>query len=211
MALCRVFGDPKITAITFMINFPFASALCLLLVLSVQAQTNVVVDPSAGMTNYTSLGEWNADGTFEGWATSQVSATVASGLLSGTATGTDAQLLLANFSSGPDLDLGFNDFIELRLQVPANYTNYIQIFYGTTSYTVANAAGAFVTAATTGFSANRVITIPAAGIPKDGAFHVYRMDVGLEPSWRATLRDIRIDPLEGAGTSGMAFAIDYIR
>ncbi len=147
----------------------------------------------------------------DGWTTSQVSATVAGGFLSGTATGTNSQLLLANFAGGPDLDLGFNDFIEISLQVPANYTNFIQISYGTTTYTVANAAGAFVTAATTGFSTNRVITIPAASIPKDGAFHTYRIDVGLEPSWRATLRDLRIDPLEGTDTIGMAFAIDYIR
>jgi hypothetical protein len=80
------------------------------------------------------------------------------------------------------------------MQVPASYADDIQIYYGTT--------------ATTGFSGDADHHDPNATIPKDGAFHTYRIDVGPEPWWRATLRDLRIDP---GNVSGVAFAIDYLR
>ena len=155
----------------------------------------ITVDPTGAAVVGTWSVEWNTAGDFESWTTTQVSgATVAGGVLSGTTSGTDPQIVRANFAGGPDLDLGFNDYIETRIQVPASYAGDIQIFYGTTG--------------TTGFSAARAITIPNATIPKDGAFHVYRIDVGPEPWWRATLRDLRIDP---GAVSGVAFAIDYLR
>jgi hypothetical protein len=170
----------------------------------------LVVDPTNTFTGSWTE-EWNADGNLDGWSAVNATVSVSGGILSGTATTTDSRVQLSGFSSGPDLDLGYNDFLEVRMQVPANYTGGIQIFYGTTTYTVNTASGGTTTAATTGFSSTRVITIPTTSIPKDGAFHVYRLDLGLEPAWRATLRDLRIDPADGAGTSGMAFAIDYVR
>lgn len=181
--------------------------------LSSVSTASIVVDPGTALTTGTAnfATEWNTAGNLEGWT--GVNATVmASGtMLSGTATSTDSRVQLSNFSSGPDLDLGWNDFLEVRIQVPASYNGPIQIFYGTTSYTVNTSSGGTTTASTTGFSSNRVVTIPTASIPKDGAFHAYRIDMGLVPQWRATLRDLRIDPVDGTGTSGMAFAIDYIR
>lgn len=161
--------------------------------------------------------EWNLPGNLDGWSTSQTSGSVqASGtdtVFMGVASGTDAQVSGTNFANGPDLDLGFNDFIELRIKVPDNYSGDIQIYYGTTPYVVSTWGNAITTgtAQTTGFSSSRVITIPASSIKHDGAFHIYRIDAGLEPAWRSTLRDLRIDPLVGPGTSGMSFAIDYIR
>ena len=170
----------------------------------------ITVDPATPMTGAWGV-EWNTSGNAEGWVGTNATVAVANGSLSGTATTTDSRVSISNFASGPDLDLGFNDFIELRVQVPAAYTGNIQIFYGTTSYAVGTAGGGATNATTTGFSASRVITIPSSSIPKDGAFHTYRIDAGLEPAWRATLRDLRIDAVDGAGTSGMAFAIDYVR
>jgi autotransporter-associated beta strand protein len=153
----------------------------------------VTVDPATPLTGTFAV-EWNSAGNFESWTTTQVAgASVAGGLLSGTTNGTDPQVRRQNFT-GPDLDLGFNDFLELRMQVPAGYADDIQIYYGTT--------------ATTGFSADRILSIPNATIPKDGAFHTYRIDVGPEPWWRASLRDLRVDP---GNASGVAFAIDYLR
>ena len=155
----------------------------------------IQVDPSGTPFTGTFAVEWETAANFENWTTSQTTAaTVSAGQLTGTSSGTDPQITLANFASGPDLDLGFNDYLETRIQVPASYLGDIQIYYGTTG--------------TTGFSASRVITIPSAIIPKDGAFHTYRIDVGPEPWWRGTLRDLRIDPVT---TSGQAFAIDYLR
>ena len=189
----------------------FAAAL---LMPAVARALQITVDPPDTLT-VTWSEEWNTPGNLDSWTTSQTSGAVQTSgtdvVFAGTASGTDAQIIRSNFSSGPDLDLGYNDFIELRVKVPAAYTGAIQIYYGTTSYTIYNSSGGTTTAATTGFSASRVISIPASSIPADGAFHVYRIDAGLEPAWRATLRDLRIDPVGGAGTSGMTFAVDYIR
>jgi hypothetical protein len=160
-----------------------------------QSSGNVVVsvDPAGTFTGSWAV-EWNTNDNFEGWSPVNATAVVTNGVLEGTATTTDPRLQLAGFAGGPDLNLGFNDFLELRIQVPASYTN----FYGTTL--------------TTGFNTStRVITIPAALIPNDGAFHTYRLDLGLEVYWRATLRDLRIDAVDGADATGMTFAIDYLR
>ncbi|MCU0796083.1 MAG: DUF6055 domain-containing protein [Akkermansiaceae bacterium] len=153
----------------------------------------IVVDPTTPLTGTFAV-EWNNSGDLESWTTSQInSVTVGGGLLSGTTSNTSPQIIRTNFP-GPDLDLGFNDHLELRIQVPASHTGDIRISYGTT--------------ATTGFSNARVLVIPDALIPTDGAFHTYRIDVGPEPWWRANLRDLRIEP---SSTSGQAFAIDYLR
>ncbi len=153
----------------------------------------IVVDPLTPLTGTYAV-EWNTAGNLESWTTSQVTgAAVAGGTFSGTTSGTSPRVIRSNFA-GPDLDLGFNDYVELRIQVPASHTGDIRISYGTT--------------ATTGFSAARVLVIPDAMVPTDGAFHTYRIDVGPEPWWRANLRDLRIEP---SATSGQAFAIDYLR
>ena len=153
----------------------------------------VAVDPATPLTGTFAV-EWNTNGNLESWTTSQItSATVGGGFLTGTTSGTAPQIIRSNFS-GPDLDLGFNDYLELRIQVPSTHTGDIRISYGTT--------------ATTGFSTARVLVIPDAFVPTDGAFHTYRIDVGSEPWWRANLRDLRIEP---SATSGQAFAIDYLR
>lgn len=156
----------------------------------------VDVDPATTFTG-TWAAEWTTDGALESWAGVNAGVTVSGGILSGATTTTDGRVERTVIASGPDLDLGFNDFLELRLQVPANYAGVIQIFYGTTL--------------TTGFAATRQIDIPASLIPKDGSFHTYRLNLGLEVYWRGTLRDLRIDPVDGAGTSGMSFALDYVR
>ena len=167
---------------------------CISLIFKLSASAlPIVVNPTTPLTGTFAV-EWSTNANFESWVASGVaSSTVTGGALSGTTNSTDAQVRLANFT-GPDLDLGFNDFLEVRMQVPANYADEVQIYYGTTS--------------TTGFSANRLITIPNATIPKNGTFNTYRIDVGPEPWWRASLRDLRIDP---GNASGVAFAIDYIR
>jgi autotransporter-associated beta strand protein len=153
----------------------------------------VEVNPATPLTGTFAV-EWNTDGNTENWTTSQVSSvTVGNGRFSGTTNGITPRVIRSNFA-GPDLDLGFNDYLELRIQVPTSHTGDIRISYGTT--------------ATTGFSAARVLIIPDALIPTDGNFHTYRIDVGPEPWWRANLRDLRIEP---SATTGQAFAIDYLR
>lgn len=80
----------------------------------------ITVDPANAMTG-TFATEWNTDSNLENWTLSQATGTVSGGGLQGTATGTDSRVSLSNFASGPDLDLGWNDFLELRILVPASY------------------------------------------------------------------------------------------
>ncbi|MCU0750452.1 MAG: DUF6055 domain-containing protein, partial [Akkermansiaceae bacterium] len=171
----------------------FALVACILLPLTASALP-IQVNPATPLTGTYAV-EWNGS-TLENWtATGMTTPTVSGGILSSTTSSADPQITRTiPTASRPDLDLGFNDFLELRMRVPASYVDDIQIYYGTT--------------ATTGFSAGRLISIPNATIPKDGAFHTYRIDVGPEPWWRASLRDLRIDP---GNISGVPFAIDYIR
>ncbi|TAE74977.1 MAG: hypothetical protein EAZ65_02680 [Verrucomicrobia bacterium] len=173
----------------------FSKALALLLLAACPAASAlpIEVDPTTPLTGTYAV-EWNTDGNTESWTTNQVTgATASGGFFSGTTNGTTPRIIRSNFP-GPDLDLGFNDYLELRIQVPASHTGDIKISYGTT--------------ATTGFNAARILSIPDALVPADGAFHTYRIDVGPEPWWRANLRDLRIEP---SATSGQAFAIDYLR
>jgi len=169
----------------------------LLLAVPIHAAT-VAVDPVVPLTNYWSGGEWNTDGNFEGWTTTQISgATVSGGLLTGTAGGSDPQVALLSFAGGPDLELAFYDYLDLRLQVPAGFTGSIPVYFGTTT--------------NTGISAARVITISNTNIPADGAFHVYRVFFGPEVYWRGRLSDLRVDPLGNSATVGQSFALDYAR
>jgi carbonic anhydrase/acetyltransferase-like protein (isoleucine patch superfamily) len=186
-------------------------ALAALSISSLPAQTNafrdgvtVAIDPSVALTNYTSLGEWNTDGNLGGWSTAQISATaVSGGALNGTASGTDPQITLTGLGAGgPDLDLAFNDYVDVRLQVPAGFGGNILVFFGAVN-------NYFGTANITGFDGSRSVTI--TNIPVDGAFHVYRIFFGPQVYWRGNLSDVRVDPLGNLATVGQAFAVDYVR
>ncbi len=160
----------------------------------------VTVDPpSPALTNSITLGDWNTNGNFEGWTTAQISgAIVSNAVLSGTASGGDPQLALLSFANGPDLDLAYFDYIEIRLQVPAGFAGNIPLYYGVTNTPGIN-------------TSTRVFNIPNASIPQDGAFHVYRLFIGPQVYWRGNLTDIRLDPLGNTAAVGQAFAIDYVR
>lgn len=178
----------------------------------------IVVDPAGGTlvpglgvtvtgdntwttaTSAWSKTEWNTNANYESWTRAGVnSQNVSGGLYTATSNSADPRLTLSNISGGPDLDLGWNDFIEFRLQLPVNYSGNIELYYGVASAGIASQ---------TGTSSTRMVTIPNSVIAKDGAFHVYRVDMGLEPLWRGRLNDLRIDP---ATLSGITFALDYIR
>jgi len=175
----------------------FSFLASVMLVVSTRAAT-VVVDPNVALTNFWSGGEWKTDGNFDGWTTTQIGdATVAGGLLTGTASGSNPQVSLLEFDGGPDLELAFYDYLDVRLQVPAGFMGNIPIYFGTTN--------------TPGISAARMVTINNTNIPADGAFHVYRVFFGPEVYWRGNLSDLRIDPLGGSATVGQTFTLDYVR
>jgi carbonic anhydrase/acetyltransferase-like protein (isoleucine patch superfamily) len=175
-----------------------ASTFALLLVFAplVRANPNVTVvaiDPPDRLTG-TVLGDWNVAGNLEGWTTSNVNAlAVASGALKGSAAGAAPLLHRNGLVNGPDLDLGFNDYLQIRLKLPAGSTGEVRFFYGTSTRP--------------GFNHSRRFSIPSSSLIRDGAFHTYRLDLGLEVFWRDTLRDLRVGPM--AAASG-EFEVDYI-
>ena len=78
----------------------------------------------------------------------------------------------------PDLDLGFNDYLELQLLTSAGRPSPIKIRYGTTDPASSNIF--------------REMVIPADRILNDGKPHAYRLDLGLEKHWRGMLTYLSI-------------------
>lgn len=173
-----------------------ASLLLSSLAMAQQNVTVVAVDPVDRLSGATVLGEWATDGNVEGWTGTNVTGLAAlGGSLVGNdnSTTADASVSRTAIVGGPDLDLGFNDYLQLRLKLPASYLGDVRIEFGTS--------------VNTGFASTRRFVLPTASIIKDGAFHTYRLDMGLEVFWRDTLRDMRVTPLL-AGTG--QFEIDYV-
>lgn len=188
-----------------------ASSVTLLLAAEVNAQTELIqVDPNLAtdpLNQAWSGGEWNTAGNFAGWSISNaINATVSNGVLSATSSATTPAISLNAIASGPDFDLGFNDFLDLRLKLPLNYTGDVQIYYGVLNGGFAD--GESTQRNLTGFDSSRCFTIPNASLAKDGAFHLYRINLSLEVWCRGQLRDLRIVPATLANTS---FEIDYVR
>ncbi|MES2476602.1 MAG: LamG-like jellyroll fold domain-containing protein [Verrucomicrobiota bacterium] len=164
-------------------------------VLTSTPASSVLIDPPISQTNATGMGEWNTDGNLESWTTGGASGVaVSAGTLSGTGSAATVQVSKTGIVGGPDLDLGFNDLLDLRLQVPATFAGDIRIYHGTSF--------------ATGIHAGRMLVIPNTNIPKDGLPHLYRFDLGLEVPWRGNLTDLRV---ELTNASGVAFAVDYLR
>jgi carbonic anhydrase/acetyltransferase-like protein (isoleucine patch superfamily) len=101
-----------------------------------------------------------------------------------------------------DLNLAYNDFIDIRLKVPADYEGNLYLYYGVTNAGVSNI---FVT---TGFDDVRMVTLASTNLVRDGAFHVYRLYMGLEKWWRGFLTDINLRPGK-AGDTGFEF--EYVQ
>ncbi|MGC4033448.1 MAG: DUF6055 domain-containing protein, partial [Tepidisphaeraceae bacterium] len=159
----------------------------------------VTVDPTDGLrlTTPTVIGEWNTAGNTDGWAaTGSTSTVVAGGTLSVTsdAASTPVAVSLSNIASGPYLDYGYYNYVQTRLAVQTGYVGDVTFSFGTT--------------VKTGFATDRTFTIPASQLVADGQFHVYRMDVGLTPWWKDTLRDMKVS-LAG-GTVARTSSIDYV-
>jgi hypothetical protein len=180
-------------------RFLIISILSVLFSASAFSQQNVTVaavDPADRLTGSTLLGEWATDGVVDGWSGTNVTSLVAAGgFLSGSAASITLGTSISRGSlvNGPDLDLGFNDYLQIRLKLPASYVGDVKIEYGTS--------------VNPGFAATRQFVIPAVSIVKDGAFHTYRLELGLEVFWRDALRDLRLTPLVAAIGD---FQIDYV-
>ncbi len=84
-------------------------------------------------------------------------------------------------STTPDLDLGWQNFLELRCALPPAAANELQSLE--LRYRCESASSP---------SVEHRITIPASSLRRDGAMHRYRIDMGLEPGWRGRLVAIEL-------------------
>jgi carbonic anhydrase/acetyltransferase-like protein (isoleucine patch superfamily) len=179
-------------------QFILSAVLSFLFVLncSVYAgDVTIQVDPSDRLMNSVVLGEWATPGNLEGWTGTNVTGLAATaGFLTGTGSAAAPSVQRTNFS-GPDLDFGYYDYLQVRIKVPSGFNDDIIFSFGTT--------------VNGGFTSNRQFIIPDANIIKDGQWHSYRLDLGLVVWWRDTLKDLQIKPLGNSG-NGQTFYIDYI-
>ena len=87
---------------------------------------------------------------------------------------------VTGLTNGPDLDLGWNDYLDLRLRVPRAFKGDVALQFGTSTRP--------------GFGNERAIGVPAAMLKKDGNWHTYRLDLSLVVLWRDRLSDLRFAP-----------------
>ncbi|MEY5025558.1 MAG: hypothetical protein RLZZ244_1086, partial [Verrucomicrobiota bacterium] len=161
----------------------------------------MAVDPAERLSGATLLGEWAVDGNLEGWAlagggTLSVQWGALRGAGAGSAEGNgvaDLAVQRVTMAEGPDLDFGFNDYLQVRIKVSSGYSGGVRFEYGTSQ--------------AQGFAGSRVFEIPSGTLIADGQFHVYRLDLGLEVAWRDRLRDLRVTLL---GSAGGSFELDYL-
>ena len=131
-----------------------------------------------------------------GWSTFNA---ISSGL-SGKASGTSSSITRAGIINGPNLDLGYNDFVDVRLAIPSTFTGNLVVSFGVTNAGIPGQ---------TSFNSSREVMIPNSKLIKNGIAHTYRMDMGLVPLWRGILTDLRIT-LRGT-TTGQGFFFEHIR
>lgn len=160
------------------------------------------------------IAEWNfnTDGVAEGWTASNSSAlTVASGMLTGTATTNDPQLL----RSGTSISLGVGqtwDQLVFRVketqdEVPAgtvstfNATGLILSFNGNT---------------TTGSGLFYGTVSQFTGVDSGSGFFTVTVDISSMPT-ATTITSLRLDPIGGAAlnsnseTNGNTFDVDFVQ
>lgn len=156
----------------------------------------LTLDPSApAMVKPTNAGEFNTEGQLEGWkVTGSSDASVKGGMLKFTP-GSGEVRVERKEMAGPELELGFNDYIEFKLQIPSGHKGEIKIQWGTD--------------VEKDFSPKRTITIPTDHV-KSGS-HVYRLDMGPYPKWIGILRDLAILFPAGGERGTAPCELDYVR
>ena len=142
-----------LSSLLFICVFGYSTQVCA--ALTIDHYVIVAVDPSDILVNTTVLHPASAAKSFE----------------------------VTGIKKGTDLDLGWNDYLDMSVRVPKKYTGGIAVQFGTTTHP--------------GFSEDRVIGVPAESVIADGTFHTYRLDLGLVVWWRDSLSDIRIIPASG--------------
>jgi len=150
------------------------------------------IDPSTPMTNYISLGEWNTDGDFDGWAinhsydSNDVAAlAVYGGSITGRVAGNDLWI-----RKNESFNLVSGSVVEIRCKYDPNTANTSGKYY---------------------FYIGGWQNLPfiiGSEQPVDGNFHIYRTTL-TENAGQTIL--IRVDQLSGDATIGETFEVDYVR
>lgn len=144
------------------------------------------------------LGEWNTSGNMDRWTESGLTGvSVSGGKLSGTGTTDSPYIQLSGISPTLDLDFAYFDYLQFRLKLPVGFNDDIILYYGTT------------TSPGVSTDSDLNLVIPSSEVPSDGAWHTYRLDLGLIVWWRDFLSNIRLYPLGNSG-NGQTFELDYV-
>lgn len=175
-----------------------AVAGALLSVLPCPAQAGFQLDPPeapevlAAAENQRPL-LWKSAADFMEWQPQDCELRAAEGGLEGNATGPAPALTVENVSRGVDLGLGWHQFIDLKLRLPAAPTGPLRLSFGVEAEERSDPS--------------RTVEIPRAGLPRDGGFHVYRIGMNRIPRWRGKPGDLRLE-IPAAGGS---FALAWLR
>jgi len=161
------------------------------------ANASLIINPTVNVDEYTSIGEWDNNGNFEGWSVNQVTgASVSGGLLSGSVANNKNDPMLILNSLNLDLDTLMFDILEIRVSRTGPASRF-DLFWGTNT--------------NRGASDRRQVAVN--NLQSDGQFDVIQFDMSSVTDWDNTLNYIRIDPFSGFAnaTPARTFNIDYIR
>lgn len=159
------------------------------------AQT-VEIDPAGaipGTHAQVFASEWNTDGDVESWTTNQFNlepGTPLSGMITGTASGTDPQLN----RSGINLPTSADTIIEFSVRKEAADTTRMDLFWGDDNG---------------GISGARVIPINVPPFVADDAFHVIR--ISFSGQILGNINQFRFDTSSDALGNGKTVSVDYFR
>ncbi|MFT6862795.1 MAG: hypothetical protein ACJAVK_001355, partial [Akkermansiaceae bacterium] len=155
-------------------------------ILSIRTRTNPVFlgRDNAPLSSFVSLGEWNVDGEFDGWAFIHSNGTSAEGILTFNATEADPIMNRNGF-----IDLSLGTILEIRLK--QSDLDGVQFFWADD---------------TGGPAPVRQTTILGDQIANDGLFHTYQ--ISFADVIVGDLDTLRVDP---GNVGGRTVEIDYIR
>jgi hypothetical protein len=163
--------------------------------LIVQTAKQIPVDRIGVRIRRTRAWEFATAGDWEGWSPDhQASGSVSGGALHVAAAGDDAQIYNPSFGSGRSLDM------------PAAPNRYVRIRMRNAT-TSTRAALYFTTDADRSWSGTKA---KGFAIQPDSGYAEYVLDMRTVPTWKGTIRALRIDPGEPT-VAGGRYDIDWIR
>lgn len=132
----------------------------------------LVENPTGDLTNPSGMPNWDAESARN--CSGLASPKLSGGRIAGFLGSTSVRLAVDWPAPGADLDLGFNDFLDLELQLPKGFDGRL-----TLEYSAERALNG---------GKSDVIELPSNEFVADGHLHRYRISLGLVPSWRGFLR-----------------------